>query len=165
MLAVPWPSSADVRAAVFAGGRRVSGCGRPKTAVGWFREVQGRPQFGLLLDGPDAEPGVGHVGNLWMGTVFVGALELDVLLGDVHSLKQKRSVVRPVVAELRRRFEVAAAEAGHLDLHRRALLGVSVVASDAGHVLDVLDSCERLVAARPELELLSTRRRMIGPED
>ncbi|HET6260530.1 MAG TPA: DUF503 family protein, partial [Pseudonocardia sp.] len=26
--------------------------------------------------------------------MFVGALELDVLLGDVHSLKQKRSVVR-----------------------------------------------------------------------
>ena len=143
----------------------MSGCGRPKTAVGWFREVQGRPQFGLLLDGPDAEPGVGHVGNLWMGTVFVGALELDVLLGDVHSLKQKRSVVRPIVAELRRKLAVSAAETGALELHRRALLGVSVVASDAGHVLDVLDSCERLVAARPELELLSTRRRMIGPED
>jgi hypothetical protein len=29
----------------------------------------------------------------------------------------------------------------------------------------VLDRCERLVAARPELELLSARRRMIGPED
>ena len=55
--------------------------------------------------------------------MYVGALELDVLLGDVHSLKQKRSVVRPVIAELRRRFEVAAAEAGHLDLHRRALSG------------------------------------------
>ena len=97
--------------------------------------------------------------------MYVGALELDVLLGDVHSLKEKRSVVRPVVAELRRRFEVAAAEAGHLDLHRRVLLGVSVVAADAGHVMDVLDRCERLVAARPELELLSARRRMIGPED
>ena len=97
--------------------------------------------------------------------MFVGALELDVLLGDVHSLKQKRSLVRPVVAELRRRFEVAAAEAGHLDLHRRALLGVSVVAADAGHVGEVLDRCERLVAARPELELLSARRRVIGPDD
>jgi uncharacterized protein YlxP (DUF503 family) len=97
--------------------------------------------------------------------MYVGALELDVLLGDVHSLKQKRSVVRPVVAELRRRFEVSAAEAGHLDLYRRALLGVSLVAVDAGHVVEVLDSCERLVAARPELELLSARRRMIGPED
>ena len=97
--------------------------------------------------------------------MYVGALELDVLLGDVHSLKEKRSMVRPVIAELRRRFEVAAAEAGHLDLHRRALVGVSLVAADAAHVIDVLDRCERLVAARPELELLSARRRMIGPED
>jgi uncharacterized protein YlxP (DUF503 family) len=98
--------------------------------------------------------------------MFVGALELDVLLdGDVHSLKQKRARVRPVLAELRRRFEVAVAEAGHLDLHRRALLGVSCVAADAGHVTEVLDRCERLVAARPELELLSARQRMLGPED
>ena len=35
---------------------------------------------------------------------------LDVLLGDVHSLKEKRSVVRPLVAEVRRRFAVSAAE-------------------------------------------------------
>jgi len=97
--------------------------------------------------------------------MFVGALELDILLGDVHSLKEKRSVVRPVVAELRKRFEVAVAEAGHLDLHRRALIGVSCVAADAGHVTDVLDGCERLVAGRPELELLSARHRMMGPED
>jgi uncharacterized protein len=97
--------------------------------------------------------------------MFVGVLELDVLLGDVHSLKEKRSVVRPVVAELRRKFAVSAAEAGHLDLHRRALVGVSCVAADHGHVVELLDRCERLVAARPEFELLSARRRMLGPED
>ena len=96
--------------------------------------------------------------------MYVGALELDVLLGDVHSLKEKRSVVRPVLAELRR-FEVAVAEAGHLDLHRRALIGVSCVAADHGHVTELLDRCERLVAGRPELELLSARHRMLGPED
>ncbi|WP_033437701.1 DUF503 domain-containing protein [Saccharothrix sp. NRRL B-16314] len=97
--------------------------------------------------------------------MFVGSLELDVLLGDVHSLKQKRSVVRPVVAELRRRFEVSVAEAGHLELHRRALIGVAVVAADAEHVRDVMAACERLVAGRPELELLSARHRLVGPED
>ncbi len=88
-----------------------------------------------------------------------------MLLGDVHSLKQKRSVVRPVVAELRRRFEVSVAEAGHLELHRRALIGVAVVAADAEHVRDVMAACERLVAGRPELELLSARHRLVGPED
>lgn len=97
--------------------------------------------------------------------MFVGALEFDLLLGDVRSLKQKRSVVRPLVAELRQRFEVSVAEAGHLDLHRRALLGVAVVAADGAHVRDVLDECERFVAGRPELELLSARRRLLGPED
>ncbi len=97
--------------------------------------------------------------------MFAGVLTLDLLLGDVHSLKEKRSVVRPVVAELRRRFDVSAAEAGHLDLHRRALVGVAVVAADAAHCRDVLDRCERLVGARPELELLSARQRLYGEDD
>ena len=89
--------------------------------------------------------------------MYIGSLALDVLLGDVHSLKEKRSVVRPIVAELQRRFSVAAAEAGHSDLHRRALIGVAVVASDPGHCREVLDACERLVAGRPEIEMLSAR--------
>jgi uncharacterized protein YlxP (DUF503 family) len=92
-------------------------------------------------------------------------LELDVLLGDVHSLKEKRSVIRPIVSELQRRFDVAVAEVGHLDLHRRAAIGVSVVAADAGHCSEVLDECERFVAGRPEIDLLSAHRRLIGPED
>jgi len=87
--------------------------------------------------------------------VVTGTLALDVLLGDVHSLKEKRSLVRPVLAEVRRRFAVSAAEVGALELHRRALLGVAVVAADRAHCVEVLDACERLVADRPELELLS----------
>ena len=90
--------------------------------------------------------------------MWIGWLEFDLLLGDVHSLKEKRSVVRPVLAELRRRFSVTAAETGDLDLHRRAGIGSAVVAADHGHVVDVLDAAERLVAARPEIELLSVRR-------
>ena len=97
--------------------------------------------------------------------MFTGTLELDLLLGDVHSLKEKRSVVRPIVAELRRRFEVSAAEAGHLELHRRALVGVAVVAPDRAHCVEVLEACERLVAGRPEVELLSARHRFHSEED
>ena len=47
--------------------------------------------------------------------MFTGTLIADLLLGDVHSLKGKRAVVRPIVAELRRRFAVAAAEVGDLE--------------------------------------------------
>ena len=60
--------------------------------------------------------------------MVVGTLRCDLLLGDVHSLKEKRGVVRPVVAELRRRFDVSAAETGEQDLYRRAEVSVAVVA-------------------------------------
>ncbi len=90
--------------------------------------------------------------------MWIGWLEFDLLLGDVRSLKQKRSAVRPVIAELARRFGVSAAEVGCQELHRRAAVGVAMVAADRAHVVEVLDAAERLVAARPELELLSVRR-------
>lgn len=90
--------------------------------------------------------------------MWIGWLEFDILLGDVHSLKQKRSVIRPLIAELARRFAVSAAETGHQDLHRRAQIGVAVVAADRAQVDSVLDAAERLVAARPEIELLSAHR-------
>ena len=90
--------------------------------------------------------------------MWIGWLEFDLLLGDVHSLKQKRSAIRPVIAELQRKFAVSAAETGAQDLHRRASIGIAVVSADRTHVVDVLDAAERLVASRPEMDLLSTRR-------
>ena len=98
--------------------------------------------------------------------MYVAALTLDVLLGDVRSLKQKRSVVRPLVADLRRRYPgVSVAETGHLDLHRRAEIGVAVVSATASNATEVLDECERLVAGRPEIELLSARQRLFSEEE
>ena len=85
--------------------------------------------------------------------MWTGTLSLELLLGDVHSLKEKRSVVRPVVAALVK-VGVSAAEVGHLDLHRRALVGAAVVSADPAHCREVLATCERLVAGRPEVEVL-----------
>lgn len=96
--------------------------------------------------------------------MYLGALELDILLGDVRSLKAKRSVVRPILTELRR-FGVSAAETGEQERYRRSLLGVAVASSGVDHLHEVLDNCERLVAARPELQLLAVRRRIFGPDD
>ena len=98
--------------------------------------------------------------------MYVAALTLDVLLGDVHSLKGKRAVVRPLVAELRRCYPgVAVAETGHLELHRRAEIGVAVVSATAANAMSVLTECERLVAGHPEIQLLSARQRLFNEED
>ena len=98
--------------------------------------------------------------------MYLGALTLDVLLGDIRSLKQKRSAVAAIIAEVRRRHPgVAVAETGSLDTRRRAEIGVAAVASTAAHVTEVLGACERLVAARPDIELLSARFRLVSEEE
>ena len=97
--------------------------------------------------------------------MWIGWIEFDLLLGDVHSLKEKRGVLRPVIAELRRATEASVAEVGDQDLHRRATVGVGVVAAGADRVTEVLDLAERLVSARPEITLLSAGRRIRRSDD
>jgi uncharacterized protein len=97
--------------------------------------------------------------------VYTETALFDLLLpGDSRSLKQKRSYLRPIIAALRR-FEVSVAEVGALDLLGRSQLGVAVVAADPAQARRVIDSCEHLVAGRPEVELLSVRRRLHGADD
>ena len=98
--------------------------------------------------------------------MYVGALTLDVLLGDIRSLKQKRSAVASIIAEVRRRQPgVAVAETGQADLHRRAEIGVAVVSAAPSNAMSVLTECERLVARHPEIELLSARQRLFNEEE
>lgn len=96
---------------------------------------------------------------------WVGVIEFDLLLGEVFSLKQKRSVIRPLISELKRAYAVSAAEVGHHDLHRRAVVAAAVVAGDPAHLTEVLDAIERQVSGHPEFSLVSARRWLRGPED
>ena len=97
--------------------------------------------------------------------MFTETAVFDLLLpGDAQSLKQKRSYVRPILAMLKK-FEVSAAEVGFHDLHGRAQIGVAVVAPDAAQARAVIDTCEHQVAGRPEIDLLSAKRRLYGDDD
>jgi len=97
--------------------------------------------------------------------VFTGTLCADVRLGAVRSLKEKRSTIRPIVAEIQRRFSVSVAETGYHDLYRRAEIGVAVVSGEARQCRDVLDAVERLLASRPEIEILDVRRQLFSADD
>ncbi|HEY2794148.1 MAG TPA: DUF503 domain-containing protein [Micromonosporaceae bacterium] len=97
--------------------------------------------------------------------MYTATAVFDVLLpDDARSLKAKRSYVRPIVAALRK-FEVAAAEVGALDLHGRSEIGVAAVAPDAAHARAVVETCEHALAGRPEIQILSARHRLFGAED
>ncbi|MBF0137109.1 MAG: DUF503 domain-containing protein [Magnetococcales bacterium] len=60
----------------------------------------------------------------------IGVLEVRLHLPGVHSLKEKRSIVKGLLARIRNQFEVAAAEVDHLDLWQSAGLGMAAVGND-----------------------------------
>jgi uncharacterized protein len=97
--------------------------------------------------------------------MWIGWIEFDILLGDVQSLKEKRSFIRPLLAEVKRRFDVSVAEVGDQEPYRRTQVGAGLVAADRAHLVEVLTAVERFVAARPEIELLSARQRELHSED
>lgn len=90
--------------------------------------------------------------------MHVLALEVDLHLPQVRSLKEKRAVVRPIIEGCRHRYSVAAAEVDHQDRWQRAGIGIAAVASSAGHVEEVADAVERFVWSFPEVEVISVTR-------
>jgi uncharacterized protein YlxP (DUF503 family) len=71
--------------------------------------------------------------------MVTGTLEIEFILHDCHSLKEKRSIVRRIIEKTRNRFNVSIAEIDCLDLCQRAIIGVSVVSNDRRHANSVLD--------------------------
>lgn len=90
--------------------------------------------------------------------MWIGWIEFDLIIDRSESLKEKRAVIKPLIAELRRRFQLSVAEVDHQDLHRRAGIGVGCVAGDRAHLVEVLDAAERLVAGRWDLEMINAAR-------
>lgn len=86
--------------------------------------------------------------------MFVGACRVTLHLPASQSLKDKRQVVRSLLARLRNQFEVAAAEVADQDLRQLATLGLSYVSGDAQHAEEVLEHAARYIeATRPDVEI------------
>ena len=50
-------------------------------------------------------------------------------------------------------------------MYRRAGIGASLIAADSKHVIDVLDTVEQFLSGRPEIEILTARRKLAKSDD
>lgn len=81
------------------------------------------------------------------------------------SLKDKRQVVRSVLAKLRNQFEVAAAEVAEQDVQNLAVLGLAYVSSEAGHASGQLDRAIRYIEdSRPDVEITDVQQDVVALE-
>ncbi len=68
----------------------------------------------------------------------VGVLQVRLRLPGPRTLKEKRSVVAPVLARARREFNVSAAELDSLDDPKSAVLGFACLSNAHRHTDEVL---------------------------
>ena len=73
----------------------------------------------------------------------IGVLTLELLLSDVHSLKDKRHTVKGLKDRLRSRFNVAVAEIDYQDTWQRSLISAVTVSSDHTRAEQTLQLVER----------------------
>ena len=86
---------------------------------------------------------------------FVGVLRFRLELPESGSLKEKRQVVKSVVARLQRELRVSAAEVGEHDLWQIAEIAVACVGNETRRVDEVLARATSFVERGwPELPLL-----------
>jgi uncharacterized protein YlxP (DUF503 family) len=97
--------------------------------------------------------------------VLVALERFDLRIPGCRSLKEKRHVVKSLVAAIRQRFPVSVAEVDHLDLWQRAALGVAAVGADQHHLRRVMHEVERLVDGWHEVEVIDRELQLLWPDD
>ena len=85
----------------------------------------------------------------------VGVLLLRLRMPENQSLKEKRGVVKSLLARLQNRYNVAAAEVGENDRWQAAEIGVACVSNSAAHANEILSKVVGFVESeRLDLEVV-----------
>ncbi len=59
--------------------------------------------------------------------MFIGLLRVEVHLPATNSLKEKRSIIKPLLSRLRRDYNLAVAELDHADVWRSCVIGAVTI--------------------------------------
>ena len=76
----------------------------------------------------------------------------------VHSLKEKRSELKSLLAKLRNTFNISAAETDAQDVHQTMVMTVAAVAADRRLGDSILESVERFIEANTDAEIVGVVR-------
>ena len=79
----------------------------------------------------------------------------------VHSLKEKRMIVRSLVAQLQNRFHVSAAEIDEQDTHPIIVIGVAAVVPHNAMADHLMDEISQFVEANTEAQILDETREVM----
>lgn len=87
--------------------------------------------------------------------MVVGTCSIELHLPGVQSLKEKRGILKSLIAQITKKFNASAAEVGFHDVWQSATLGVAVVSTSAIHANNMLENIVEWIATyRPDLDVI-----------
>jgi uncharacterized protein YlxP (DUF503 family) len=94
--------------------------------------------------------------------MVVGVGAITFRLHDCHSLKEKRRVVKAVIAQLRNNFNASVAEVADNDMHQQAVVGFSMVGNDKAVINSKIDKLFNLAEELGLAEVIDTEMELIS---
>ena len=88
----------------------------------------------------------------------IAAMTFRLRAAWVHSLKEKRMIVKSIIAQLQNRFHVSAAEIDQQDSHRIIVIGVAAVVPHNAMADSLMDEISQFVENNTEAEILDETR-------
>ena len=89
--------------------------------------------------------------------MVIGACMIELDMPGINSLKEKRGLLKPLLARLHKEFNVSAAEVDLHDAWRSSTVGVTTVSTSAAHAQNLLDNLVHWIETnRPDLEVIDS---------
>ena len=79
----------------------------------------------------------------------------------VHSLKEKRMIVKSLVAKLRNRYNVSAAEIDEQDTHQIIVIGVAAIVPHNAFADSLMEDISQFVEENTEAEIIDEEREIL----
>ena len=76
----------------------------------------------------------------------------------VHSLKEKRMVVKSIIAKTQNKFNVSIAEVNEQDRHQTIILGIACVAGTVALADSMIDNVINFIEDNTEAEMMDIQR-------
>lgn len=90
--------------------------------------------------------------------MIIGFSTLELHLPGVGSLKEKRGILKSLMAQIRKKFNVAVAEVDLHDVWQSGSIGLSVVSTSASHAETMLENIAGWIETyRPDIDIIEQR--------
>ncbi|MBR0218593.1 MAG: DUF503 domain-containing protein [Clostridia bacterium] len=86
--------------------------------------------------------------------MIIAAMTFRLHAPWVHSLKEKRMIVKSLVAQMQNRFHVSAAEIEEQDTHQIIVIGAAAVVPHSALADSLMDDVTRFVETATDAQLL-----------